>query len=59
VVTRSDVEVVLPITLGQFVKVAGMAATGGDAKMMVTTGMVRPTGRWNADAARNWPSEMS
>jgi len=44
VVTRSDVEVVLPITLGQFVKVAGMAATGGDAKMMVTTGMVRLNG---------------
>jgi ribosome-associated protein len=38
------VRVVLPITLGQFVKVAGMAATGGDAKTMVTSGMVRLNG---------------
>lgn len=31
----------LPITLGQFVKVAGFAATGGEAKEMVVNGRVR------------------
>jgi ribosome-associated protein len=35
------VAVDLPITLGQFVKVAGFAATGGEAKEMVLNGQVR------------------
>ena len=39
-----NVPVELPITLGQFVKAAGLAGTGGDAKMMVTSGMVRLNG---------------
>jgi ribosome-associated protein len=38
------VEVVLPITLGQFVKLAGLADTGGDAKRVVTEGQVRVNG---------------
>lgn len=38
------VEVDLPITLGQFVKVAGLVATGGEAKLMVAEGMVRVNG---------------
>lgn len=38
------VEVDLPITVGQFVKVAGLAATGGEAKMLVTAGEVRVNG---------------
>jgi ribosome-associated protein len=36
-----SVEAVLPITLGQFVKLAGLASTGGDAKRLVTAGLVR------------------
>ena len=39
-----NVPVELTITLGQFVKAAGLAGTGGDAKMMVTSGMVRLNG---------------
>jgi ribosome-associated protein len=35
------VAVELPITLGQFVKVAGLAATGGEAKQLVAAGLVR------------------
>ncbi len=35
------VEADLPITLGQFVKLAGMAPTGGDAKQLVVGGQVR------------------
>ena len=30
-----------PITLGQFVKLAGLAATGGEAKQLITGGLVR------------------
>jgi ribosome-associated protein YbcJ (S4-like RNA binding protein) len=36
----SAVKVDLPITLGQFVKLAGLAATGGDAKVVVVGGQV-------------------
>jgi ribosome-associated protein len=36
-----SVAVDLPITLGQFVKLAGLASTGGDAKRLVTEGLVR------------------
>jgi ribosome-associated protein len=35
------VAVELPITLGQFVKTAGLATTGGEAKQLVTAGLVR------------------
>ena len=38
------VEVDLPITVGQFVKVAGLASTGGEAKMLVGGGDVRVNG---------------
>jgi ribosome-associated protein len=38
------VAVNLPITLGQFVKAAGLADTGGDAKLLVTSGEVRVNG---------------
>lgn len=31
----------MPITLGQFVKVSGLAATGGEAKQLVAAGLVR------------------
>ena len=41
---RQVVAVNLPITLGQFVKLAGLASTGGDAKRLVTTGAVRVNG---------------
>lgn len=34
-----------PITLGQFLKLAGLAATGGDAKYLVTAGQVTVNGR--------------
>lgn len=39
-----NVPVELPITLGQFVKAAGLAGTGGDAKIMVVSGLVRVNG---------------
>jgi ribosome-associated protein len=39
--STEPVAVELPITLGQFVKVAGLAATGGEAKQLVTAGLVR------------------
>ena len=38
------VTVDLPITVGQFVKTAGFATTGGEAKYLVTTGEVRVNG---------------
>ena len=37
-------EVDLPITVGQFVKAAGLASTGGEAKMLVTGGDVSVNG---------------
>ena len=42
--TIEPVEVDLPITVGQFVKVAGLATTGGEAKMLVTGGDVSVNG---------------
>jgi ribosome-associated protein len=38
------VEVDLPITVGQFVKAAGLASTGGEAKLLVTGGDVSVNG---------------
>jgi ribosome-associated protein len=41
-VTRpAPVEIHLPITVGQFVKAAGFAQTGGDAKNLIGSGLVR------------------
>jgi len=47
VVVRSPalIEVELPITLGQVIKLAGMAATGGHAKASVAAGLVLVNGR--------------
>jgi ribosome-associated protein YbcJ (S4-like RNA binding protein) len=39
------VAVELPITLGQFLKVAGLAATGGEAKHLVVSGGVLVNGQ--------------
>ncbi len=49
-------EVVLPITLGQFVKLAGLADTGGDAKRLVTTGQVRVNGEADTRRGRKMTS---
>ena len=38
--TPTPFPVELPITLGQFVKAAGLAATGGEAKQMIVSGLV-------------------
>ena len=35
----------LPITLGQFLKVAGLADTGGDAKYLIVTNQVTVNGQ--------------
>jgi len=35
-----SIPVEIPITLGQFVKLAGLASTGGEAKMLVAEGRV-------------------
>lgn len=37
----TPIAVHLPITVGQFVKLAGLASTGGDAKSLVMSGLVR------------------
>jgi ribosome-associated protein len=38
------VRVSLPITLGQFVKLAGIVSTGGEAKQLIASGSVRVNG---------------
>ncbi len=38
------VAVDLPITLGQFVKAAGLVGTGGEAKQVIAAGLVRVNG---------------
>lgn len=38
------VAVDLPITLGQFVKAAGLVGTGGEAKQVITARLVRVNG---------------
>jgi ribosome-associated protein len=37
----TPIAVDLPITLGQFIKVAGLVATGGEGKRLVLSGVVR------------------
>lgn len=37
----NKVKVHLPITLGQFLKVAGLVGTGGEAKYVIAEGMVK------------------
>jgi ribosome-associated protein len=44
-VAAVDVEVAGPVTLGEFVKYCGAAATGGQAKRLVQGGAVRVNGR--------------
>jgi ribosome-associated protein len=39
------IAVELPITVGQFVKAAGLAVTGGEAKQLVTAGLVKVNGQ--------------
>jgi len=39
-----QVVVDFPITLGQFLKTAGLAGTGGEAKQMIAAGLVRVNG---------------
>jgi ribosome-associated protein len=41
----APIAVEVPITLGQFVKLAGLAVTGGDAKQLVAAGHVRVNGQ--------------
>jgi ribosome-associated protein len=41
----TPIAVDLPITLGQFVKLAGLADTGGDAKRLVVAGLVQVNAR--------------
>lgn len=40
-----EVVVRCPVTLGAFLKLAGVVATGGHAKLMVQSGSVRVNGR--------------
>lgn len=42
--SAQDVSVRLPITLGQFLKVAGLVQTGGQAKALIQSGEVRVNG---------------
>jgi ribosome-associated protein len=45
VAVTTPIAVDSPITLGQFVKLAGLAGTGGEAKILVSSGMVLVNGR--------------
>lgn len=40
----AEIAAELPITLGQFLKLAGLASTGGEAKGLITSGLVRVNG---------------
>lgn len=40
----APVQVTFPITLGQFLKVAGLTATGGEAKQLIASGLVHVNG---------------
>lgn len=40
----NDVDVDVPIVLGAFLKVAGITATGGHAKLLIQGGQVRVNG---------------
>lgn len=47
------VSVRLPITLGQFLKLAGWAATGGEAKYLIVTGQVTVNGEGESRRGRH------
>ena len=47
------VAVELPITLGQFLKVAGLVATGGEAKHLVVSGHVLVNGEMERRRGRH------
>ena len=52
------VAVETPITLGQFLKLAGLVDTGGDAKMLVGTGCVTVNGEVETRRGRKlWPGD--
>lgn len=40
----TGVDVTLPINLGQFLKAAGLVGTGGEAKYVIASGLVRVNG---------------
>jgi ribosome-associated protein len=42
--TAEPVSVQLPITLGQFLKVANLASSGGEAKILIAQGLVQVNG---------------
>lgn len=46
------VSVRLPITLGQFLKVCGFASTGGEAKLLITSGAVSVNGETDTRRGR-------
>ena len=47
-----------PITLGRFLKLAGLVDTGGDAKMLVGTGCVTVNGEVETRKGRKlWPGD--
>ena len=47
-----------PITLGRFLKLAGLVDTGGDAKMLVGTGCVAVNGEVETRRGRKlWPGD--
>ena len=43
-VEAAPVSVTTPITLGQFLKAAGLVSTGGEAKYLIVSGLVRVNG---------------
>ncbi len=55
-VTLETVTVHLPLTLGQFIKLAGLAATGGEAKHLVAAGLVRVNGEVETHRGRKLAS---
>jgi ribosome-associated protein len=52
------VAVAPPITLGRFLKLAGLVDTGGDAKMLIATGCVVVNGEVETRRGRKlWPGD--
>jgi ribosome-associated protein len=49
----APVAVRLPITLGQFLKAAGLAATGGEAKLLVASRQVTVNGQEDVRRGRH------
>jgi ribosome-associated protein len=51
-VEAAPISVTTPITLGQFLKAAGLVSTGGEAKYLIVSGLVRVNGELDVRRGR-------